>query len=184
MGIQRIVRAVRARLRAAFAVWRAPAVTERRLRGAPMRRVLVLCYGNIYRSAYLGAFLRQHVGADVEVRSAGFHAQAGRPSPARHVSMCQLRGVSLAEHRSRIVSPQDVEWADTVVIMDRHNWLALDAMSAAPEKLLWAGVLASGKPEISDPYGLDDTGAERILARLEAAAQRLAGRLGNTRETV
>jgi protein-tyrosine-phosphatase len=68
----------------------------------------------------------------------------------------------------------DVAWADAIVLMDRHNWLALEAMRVDPAKLVWAGVLAGGPVEIPDPYGLPEPEAERILARLERAASELA----------
>jgi protein-tyrosine-phosphatase len=182
MSIHRILNAVRTRLRAARAVRHARATTEARLRAGAIRRVLVMCYGNIYRSAYLGEYLRTHVEADVEVRSAGFHATENRPSPPRHVAMCLRRGVSLENHRSRLITAADLEWADTIILMDRHNWDALITMGAAPDKLIWAGALTSGAVEITDPYTKDDAGAERTLDRLESAARQFVARLQSKSE--
>lgn len=184
MSLRRLFEALRLRLRAARAVRAAPATTEARLRAGGMRRLLVICYGNIYRSAYLGEYLKQRGGPGLEVRSAGFHANAGRASPPRHVEMCRQRGVSLEQHRSCVVSAGDLEWADTIVLMDRHNWAALERMGAPDAKLVWAGVLAGGDVEIHDPYGKDDAEAGRLLDRLEAAGRRLVERIRTHTEAV
>jgi protein-tyrosine phosphatase len=177
MPIGRIIASLARRWRAARAVSAATAATSARLERGPIRRVLVVCYGNIYRSAFIVEHLRKNLGDRVELRGGGFHSRVGRPSPPDHVRMCEERGVSLERHRSRCVEPADLEWADTVVLMDRHNWLALANMNAAPEKLVWAGVLAGGPPEIVDPYGRAESDARHIVDRLERAAIELARRI-------
>lgn len=172
--VRRIFLALGRRLRASRACLRARAVTRARLERGDIRRVLVICYGNIHRSAFIEEYLRQHLGDRIEVRGGGFHKKVGRPSPPAHVRKCAQRGVSLEAHRSRCVEPADLEWADTILLMDRHNWLALDAMGVETAKLVWAGVLAGGPVEIADPYGLAEPEAEHILTRLERAASEFA----------
>jgi protein-tyrosine phosphatase len=132
--------------------------------------VLVVCYGNIYRSPYVGEYLRQRAAAAFDVRTAGFHSKTGRPSPPEHVAMCAVRGVSLASHRSTLADPALLEWADTIVLMDRRNWLALDAAGAAGDRLVWLGALDGGALEIPDPYGLSPEEAARIVERLTRAS--------------
>ena len=142
-----------------------------------MRRVLVVCYGNIYRSPFVGESLRRQLGAQIEVRTAGFHSVSGRPSPERHVQMCHRLSVSLDSHRSNVITPGDLEWADTIVFMDRHNWHALVTMGADPSKLVWLGALFEGPIEIADPYNMDAPAAERLLAHLQAATGAFAERI-------
>src|SRR5688572_31385329 len=125
MAIRRILASLGRRWRAARAVAGAGAATRSRLARGAIRRVLIVCYGNIYRSAFIAEYLRKHLGERVEVRGGGFHQKVGRPSPPDHVRMCAERGVDLAGHRSRCIDAADLEWADTIVLMDRHNWLAL-----------------------------------------------------------
>jgi protein-tyrosine phosphatase len=177
MFLGRLIKALERRFRAARALRRASGLTRARLERGGIRRVLVLCYGNIYRSAYIAEYLRVKLAGRIEVRGGGFHKVVGRPSPEAHVRMCAQRGISLEAHRSRCVEAADLEWADTIVLMDRHNWLALDAMGADPAKLVWAGVLAGGPVEIVDPYGQDEARAGRILDRLERAAEELVRRV-------
>ena len=141
-----------------------------------MRRVLVICYGNIYRSPFAAEYLKRHA-PDAEIRSAGFHGKAGRPSPPAHVEAARARGIELAGHRSRIVGRDDLDWADTIVLMDRRNFTHLDEASADHAKLVWLGALTDGPVEIDDPYGRSESEASRLLDRLEHGTAELAARI-------
>lgn len=143
----------------------------------PVRRVLVVCYGNIYRSAFLGAYLTKRSAGRLEIRSSGFHKKPGRSSPVRHIAMSQERGVDLGGHRSSIITPADIEWADLVIAMDRHNWYALRQMHAPSEKILLAGALTRGGVEIHDPYQMTDESARQTIDRLCEAGDTLLARL-------
>jgi protein-tyrosine-phosphatase len=138
-----------------------------------VRKVLIVCYGNIYRSAFLGAYLVDKAQGRFEVRSSGFHKKSGRPSPERHIEMSREAGVDLAAHRSSSIAADDVQWADLIVAMDRHNWHALRQLGAPSEKIIWAGALTSGSVEINDPYEMDDTSARRTIERLREAGDGL-----------
>ena len=157
---------VRRRLAAAQAVRRARADTYVRLAAAPVKRILVICYGNIYRSAFLGRYLTDALQGVAEVRSAGFHPKTGRPCPDRHVAAAARLGVNLQEHRSALVQKDDLEWADTILLMDRHNWAALQEAGADARKYVWTGALSDGPVEVVDPYQLTDESATAITERL------------------
>lgn len=151
------------------------------LAARPARRVLVVCYGNICRSPFVAAYLRQACGDGLEVRSGGFHARPGRPSPERHILMGRAHGVDLSGHRSLVLGPADLAWADVIVLMDRHNWQALQLVAAPADRLVWLGVMDDGPVEILDPYALDDQAAQAVLSRLETCAVRLAEVLSGQR---
>ena len=121
--------------------------------------------------------LRQALPGALEVRSAGFHAKTGRPSPEAHVRMSQSVGVDLSAHRSSLVSADDLAWADLIVFMDRHNWARLRELQAPEAKLLWLGGLMPGDVEIPDPYGLGPEAARAVVDRLAACTAVLAGSL-------
>ena len=174
----RVLNAVRWRWRCWRAVAHARAATESSLSRPGIRRVLVVCYGNIYRSPLVAELIRQRCAGTVDVRSCGFHPRPGRPSPERHVALCAARGLDLSSHRSSVMQAADATWADLIVLMDRHNWQALQLVGAPAERLAWLGALDGGPAEIPDPYGLDDESAARVLQRLEDCGKRLAIRLG------
>ncbi len=148
-----------------------------RLRGGAMRRVLVVCHGNIYRSAFVGQYLRQHLPDHVSVRSGGFHPAVGRPAPERHVLASRRYGVDLAGHRSAMIGSPEVEWADTIVLMDSRNWQELVNLGAPSGRLLWLGVLDGDGVEIPDPDRLSDDEAAAVVDRLHGCARLLAARV-------
>ena len=174
--MKRLWRALRRRIRTLLALRRARRTTLERLAGPPVRRVLVICYGNIYRSPFAAEYLKRHA-PNAEVRSAGFHSKVGRVSPPAHVAAAAARGIELAGHRSRLVERSDLDWADTIVLMDRRNFTHLDEARADPAKLVWLGVLADGPVEIDDPYGRSESEASRLLDRLERGTAALATRI-------
>ncbi|HEY0687078.1 MAG TPA: hypothetical protein VGD45_32340 [Steroidobacter sp.] len=165
-SLRTICNKIRRRVGALRAVRRARVDTQARLAAAPVNRILVICYGNIYRSAFLGCYLSDALQGVAEVRSAGFHPKGGRPCPERHVAAAARLGVDLQQHRSSVVRKEDLEWADTILLMDRHNWAALQEAGADPRKYVWAGALCEGPVEVVDPYQLTDQSAAAITERL------------------
>lgn len=173
--IGNVLRAVRWRWRCHRAVATARRDTQANLSAGRFQRLLIVCYGNIYRSPFVAARLRQLLADAAEVRSSGFHPRPERPSPQRHVAMSAARGVDLATHRSSVIRREDVNWADLIVLMDRHNWQGLRSIGAPADRLVWLGALDDGPVEIPDPYGLDEPTAFGVLDRLDACSMRLAG---------
>ena len=170
------------RVRAWLALRRAREHSMNTLASSHPTRILVVCHGNIYRSAFVGEYLRARVHGDVIVRSTGFHRQSGRRSPRRHVTMALDRGVDLSRHESSVIEPADLEWAEIVVLMDRSNWVGLRRIRVEPSKLVWLGALTPGTVEIDDPYRMDDTAASRLIDRLAQCTEGLAERLNRNRQ--
>lgn len=140
--------------------------------GSP-RKLLVVCYGNIYRSPYAAQLLGDRLGPTYQVRSSGFHRVADRPSPPAHVEMSLQSGVDLRAHRSKIMTVDEIQWADAIVLMDRHNWQVLRQRGADPARLIWLGAF-DGSGEIPDPYGLSSDDARRIMHRVHQCTEALA----------
>lgn len=124
------------------------------LKSSPARRVLVVCYGNIYRSPFAAARLHAEMGAALEIRSAGFHAREGRVSEPGFVAIARDFGVDLTAHRSRLIRADDMQWADLVLIMDGHNYrLMHHYYPESLAKTLWLGAVTTATPVlIEDPY--------------------------------
>jgi len=140
--------------------------------GSP-RKFVVVCYGNIYRSPYAARLLGDRLGPAFQVRSTGFHRVADRPSLPAHVEMSLQSGVDLRAHRSTIITVDDIQWADAIVLMDRHNWQALRQRGAEPARLIWLGAFDGGG-EIPDPYGRSSDDARRIMHRVHRCTEALA----------
>jgi protein-tyrosine-phosphatase len=162
-------------------VTRAAAANWRRMREAwrerRLQRVLVLCYGNICRSPAVEALLKSAT-QDIEVISAGFHAQPQRASPSVWSEVVEhVAGVKLDGHRSRVVDAALIAWADLIIVMDSANWRTLERTHpAAISKAVLLGVAAhdSQHVEIADPYTLDEIGMRPIAAMLRQCVDNLA----------
>lgn len=168
-----IIRRAWLRIATYIALLGAKRQSAQRVRQLGCERVLVLCYGNIYRSPFVAAYISQAVAATggSVVRSAGFHPRVERPTPDDFVALARDRaGLDLGRHRSKLVSEEDFEWADIVLIMDRHNWHAIANSSAgagALSRVVWLGALAhSGSVEIIDPYGASSDDKSDIIDQL------------------
>jgi len=102
--------------------WRARA--RLRARGAPAV-VLVVCHGNICRSPYAAAALRRLVpevfASGLRVASAGF-VGPNRAAPSEAQQVSAARGLSLAGHRSQLLTAQLVGEADLIIVME--SWQA------------------------------------------------------------
>lgn len=147
-----------------------------RWRERHIRRVLVLCYGNICRSPVVAALL-QSCANDVEIVSAGFHSQAERRVPDGWANVvAQTIGLRLDEHRSRVVDAGLIEWADLIIVMDAANWrmLARTHRHALPKAVLLGVAGRGARAEIADPYTLDETGMRPIAAMLRRCVDNLA----------
>jgi len=164
-----------------WALLRARRLTLDRAATQCPKRLLVLCYGNIYRSPFVATYLKRRLAGegDIEIRSAGFHPKTGRPSPPDYVALVRKRQIDLGTHQSSLVSTADLEWAEAIVIMDRYNWERLRRFGAEIEaKILWLGAFAGNGPvELQDPYNLPAPQVEVIVTQLQAATDGLVRRL-------
>jgi len=85
--------------------------------------VLVVCTANVCRSPMAEALLTRRMsalGSDTTVRSAGMLGDGHPPDPEM-VSAMAVYGLDVSSHRSRRVTPEDLERADLTLAMAREN---------------------------------------------------------------
>lgn len=141
------------------------------------KNLLILCYGNIYRSPFVANYLEKKlVNSQINIRSAGTYPKTGRRSPEGHIQMSKNFGVDLSEHRSSMADKALLDWADWIVIMDRRNWDELRVYGeSVRNKLVWLGTLDGElEVEIHDPYGKSEVETESILKQLALCSDKLA----------
>jgi protein-tyrosine phosphatase len=143
---------------------------------APVRRVLMVCMGNICRSPTAEAVLRhrlQRAGlVGIEVDSAGTHAgHIGHQPDDRAIAHAGRRGYDLAHLQARRVRSDDFEAFDLVVSMDDDNLAALQQICPpeAAHKLVLLLDFAPGADQLQvpDPYYGGPAGFERVLDLVE-----------------
>lgn len=130
-----------------------------------MVKVLFVCMGNICRSptaeGIFRHFLKMHgLENRIEADSAGTHGYHVGESPDLRTQRAALeRGYDLSQIRARRVAPQDMDYFDLVLAMDKSNLDNLHRM-ASPEKRQSIQLLMSyaehfDEEEVPDPfYGL------------------------------
>ncbi len=86
--------------------------------------ILLVCVGNICRSPYAAAVLRQRLngflGKEYQFRSAGFMGGGQRP-PADAIQVASRRNVDLSAHRSQMITAHCVRESELIVVMDQHQ---------------------------------------------------------------
>ena len=146
-------------------------------------RVLLVCMGNICRSPTAEGVLREfvrsnHLGDTVEVDSAGTHGyHVGEAPDGRTQRAALARGYNLSQLRARKVAPQDLEYFDLILAMDKSNLDNLQRM-AMPEQLgkirLFMDYAHNFEDEeVPDPYYGLGHGFDLVLDMIEDGAQGL-----------
>jgi protein-tyrosine-phosphatase len=153
-----------------------------------MKRILLVCTGNICRSPLAAALLERALkdrGLDaIEVNSAGTGAWEGAPVSEGAYLVGLERGLDLSGHRARLLSREMVEAADLVLTMARHHRARVDELGGEGHVFVlgeYAG-REGDEAEVSDPFGgnLDvyrDTCAE-LEALVAAAVERIVAEAG------
>jgi len=147
----------------------------------PVRKIVVLCLGNINRSAYAAALLRARLAGDgvPTVLSAGLIGP-DRPSPPEAVAIAARRGVDLSHHRSQLVTASLLQDADLVLVMSRAQRRAVlnDQKYPHPARVVVLGDLDPGaveRREIRDPYDQERSVYEASFDRIERCVEVLVG---------
>ena len=128
-----------------------------------MRSILFVCTANICRSPTAAGVLRGHLrskGAQgrFEVASAGTHDyHVGKPPFATAAEVAKARGIHIAGHVARRISPGDFDHYDLILAMDRANIVALRSIAPTRSKQKIELLLEYGDRyhglEVPDPYG-------------------------------
>ncbi|ARR43960.1 protein-tyrosine-phosphatase [Vibrio campbellii] len=143
-----------------------------------MKKLLVVCMGNICRSPTGEAVLRakaKEQGISVEVDSAGtigYHA--GNPPDARSMQAGKQRGYSFKGMRSRKVTVGDFDEFDMVLAADKANLADLLDICPTEHRHKVSLFLSHGDSdydEIPDPYYGGDAGFELVLDLIENASE-------------
>ncbi len=124
-----------------------------------MKKILVVCMGNICRSPTGEAILRakaKEQGVNVQIDSAGtigYHQ--GNPPDPRAKAAGEKRGYSFSGIQARKVVAQDFEEYDLILAADKDNLADLqrDCPSHLQPKIkLFLSYIDSDYDEIPDPY--------------------------------
>ena len=148
-----------------------------------MIRVLFVCMGNICRSPTAeGVFRRKlqekKLDDKVDVASAGTHGyHVGEAPDQRTQRAAARRGYDLSGIRARKVAPQDLDYFDLILAMDRNSLEALHRV-CPPERSERLGLFMDyssnfDDEEVPDPYYGLGQGFDLVLDMVEDATKGL-----------
>jgi len=141
-----------------------------------VRKVLVVCVGNICRSPVGEHLLRQMVPG-LAVGSAGLGALVGQPADALAAEVAAANGVSLDGHAARQFTPELGSAFDLILVMEsgHKREIARLAPHLSGRTLLfdqWTGMQG-----IADPYRRSRDFHEGVFQQIKAASEAWAARL-------
>ena len=144
-----------------------------------MKKILIVCLGNICRSPTAEAVLKAKAlqrGLQFEIDSAGtagYHI--GNPPDKRSQAAALKRGYSFEGIRSRQVNAHDFEYFDLILAADKANLADLTALCPAHLQYKLSLFLAYGTcvDEIPDPYYGGENGFEQVLDLIEDASDKI-----------
>lgn len=150
------------------------------MRGA--RTIIFVCFGNIMRSPLCEALLKRILPEPGDRRfvitSAGLHAVPGREAHPWAIAAARNLGISLQDHRARLLSAEMVDSADLIFAMDYCNFAQiLSRWKSASKKVFMLGSYSPSKypeTEIPDPYNASAWETVECYKVLGACVQNLA----------
>jgi protein-tyrosine-phosphatase len=153
-----------------------------------MRKILLVCTGNICRSPLAAALLQRALterGADgIEVSSAGTGAWDGAPVSEGAYLVGLEQGLDLSAHRARLLTRDLVEHSDVILTMARHHRARVDELGGEGHVFVFGEY--SGRTgndaEVSDPFGGDldvyRATCVELTALVTAAVDRIVSEAG------
>ena len=155
-------------------------VSADRIRELTTIRILFVCTGNTCRSPMAKGICRKQfcniLGCSIDeladfgyiVESAGVAAMTGMPASAYAVEVCEQNGISLREHKSVSLSPQQIDDSDRLFVMGRgHLKSILEFYPQAAQKCFLLG----NNGDIADPVGQGLDVYQRCFKQIEKAIE-------------
>lgn len=138
------------------------------------KRILVICTGNICRSPYGEAKLKQLL-PDLFIDSAGVATEKSRlqdaPADPSAIKVAQQLGMDISAHRAKQVTQAMVDDVELILAMERNQIdLLCEMIPTARSKAFLFGHWV-GLSTIDDPYQQEESAFKQAFANIDKAAE-------------
>jgi protein-tyrosine phosphatase len=133
-----------------------------------IRHILVVCVGNICRSPKAEALLRNALRGqeEITVESAGLGALVDWPAAEHAEVLLRERGVDISSHRAQQLTPELVQKADLILVMESGHKKAIEAQdTTARGKVFRLGEWQD--TDIADPFRQSHQAFADALAKID-----------------
>lgn len=142
-----------------------------------IRRILVVCIGNICRSPMAEGLLRQAL-PEVQTCSAGIAALVGHGADPIAVQIMAEAGVDITAHRARMLTDAIARDADLILVMDDMQKQHISMQYPyARGKVFRLGEAA--KRDIPDPYRQEEEVFRTVYSMIENGVDQWVKRINS-----
>jgi glycosyltransferase involved in cell wall biosynthesis/protein-tyrosine-phosphatase len=161
---------------------RSPAALRGALKNG--KHILIVCHGNIIRSAFAANLIKQALGeqASVSIASAGLEAMPGRSAHPTALVTAAARRVDLSSHAASPLDPEVVAKSDAIFVMEIPQLVELRRrFPEAGGKTFLLSCLAPDTPlEIRDPVDGDESVFQACFDHIAQAVHPVVRLLAHT----
>jgi protein-tyrosine phosphatase len=148
-----------------------------------MKKVLMVCLGNICRSPLAQGILESKASKNVYVDSAGTAAyHQGNLPDKRSIEVAAKYGLDITNQRARKFEKEDFDTFDVIYVMDESNLadillLARNNQDQQKVKLILNEIHPDKNQSVPDPYYGGDSGFENVYKMLDKACNQIVKKL-------
>ncbi|GMR00220.1 MAG: phosphotyrosine protein phosphatase [Zetaproteobacteria bacterium] len=143
--------------------------------------VLTICAGNLCRSPFAEAYLRQQfeaAGVEAEVFSRGLLTLPNQRPPKEAQQVASEFNIDLASHVSQPLLGTDLDRAGIVLVMDAGQRQHISKIRPACIGKVFLLSQPSGGEPVADPMGRDENAFRQVYARIAAEVDAWMQRFG------
>ena len=148
-----------------------------------MKKILMVCLGNICRSPLAEGILQSKVSSNIFVDSAGtggYHI--GHLPDSRSIEVAKKYGIDISNQKCRKFMVEDFDIFDKIYVMDQGNYIEIKNKSRSIKDMekvtmIMNEVNPNSNQSVPDPYFGGKQGFENVYKMLDEACEIISKKL-------
>ncbi len=143
-----------------------------------MKKILMVCLGNICRSPLAEGILKSKVNSKTAfIDSAGTAAyHVGNSPDVRSIAVAKKYGIDITNQKAKKFTVDDFDTFDLIYAMDKSNYINIIALSRTEDdvqkvKMILNESNPNENKSVPDPYYGGDDGFENVYKMLDTACE-------------